>query len=75
MQTTFVQAFEDKDAAIKALGFFTARDFKVYFVDGTDMADLRGFRADGTKSAFGVGEIDDKKVYVLLATKDPVEVD
>ena len=36
------------------------------------MADLRGLRADGSKPMFSVGELDDKKVYVVLGTMDTV---
>lgn len=73
MQMTFVQAFEDYDAALKALGFLTAGGYKVFFVNGTDMADLRGSRSDGSKTGFTIGEIDPAKVYVILATKDEVQ--
>jgi hypothetical protein len=38
------------------------------------MADVRGYRNDGSKSGFTVGDVDDKKVYVLIATKDDVEI-
>ena len=72
MEMTFIQVYESKSDALKAAGFLQANGYKIYLVDGTDMADVRGSRKDGTKSSFTVGEIDDEKVYVVLATKDAV---
>ena len=72
MQTTFVQAFEDETAAKKALGTMTHLGYQVFYVNGTDMAQLRGYPATGEQKSFTIGDIDEKKVFVLLSTKDNV---
>lgn len=73
MQTTFVQAFENEAAAKTALGTMTKLGYTVFYVNGTDMAQLRGYPASGEQKSFTIGDIDDKKVFVLLSTKDSVQ--
>jgi hypothetical protein len=72
MQITFIQAFEDEKAAKRASGTMTAAGYKVYYVNGTDQAQMRGYPAQGDPKTVVIGDIDDKKVFVLLSTKDEV---
>jgi hypothetical protein len=74
MQTTFVQAFEDEAAARRALGVMTTAGYKVFYVKNTDQAQLKGYPQQGEAKSLIVGDIDDKKVFVLLSTKDEVEM-
>lgn len=73
MNITFIQAFEDEAKARQALGVMTAAGYKVYFINGTDQAQLRGYPAQGDPKTLVVGDIDYKKVFVVISTKDEVE--
>ena len=72
MQTTFIQAFEVEAAARRAIGIMTGLGYKVFYVNGTDQAQMRGYPAQGDPKTVVIGDIDDKKVFVVLSTKDEV---
>jgi hypothetical protein len=75
MNITFVQAFEDETAAKTALGVMKTAGYKVFFIKDSDQAQLRAYPKTGNAKTLVLGELDEKKVFILLSTKDGVETD
>lgn len=72
MNTTYVLGFEDKATALQKAGLMKTSGYKVYLIEDSDQIQLWKYPKQGSKETLLVGEIDDQKSYLVLATKDPV---